>query len=280
MQICAITNVYNESFNLPIWLRYYGKQLGSNNCIIVDHASTDGSTATLNGAGHIYLPSGPFDDVQRSERMTAFANAMLKIYDVVIYTDCDEILVPDPRQYASLREFCERNDGECATAIGLELLHNLTYEKPFEADKDVLAQRKYVRFAAPFCKTLLVRKNVEWSGGFHASSFAPRFGGLYLFHLRWVDLGECLRRLAITRDIPRANPRQASHHLEPFVQYVDRFRRFADLKVEIDERFEFNEYLAEVMTTTTRADNGLYYIGTKIRSKELYVVPESFVGVF
>ena len=40
----AVTFVYNESFNLPLWRRHYGAQLGTENLFIVDDGSDDGST--------------------------------------------------------------------------------------------------------------------------------------------------------------------------------------------------------------------------------------------
>jgi hypothetical protein len=280
MRICAMTNVYNESFNLPIWLKYYGEQLGYKNCIVIDHASTDGSTEFLNGAGHIYFPPGPFDDRERSKRISALANAMLETYDVVIYTDCDEIIVADPREYASLPDFCEKNYGDCATTIGLDLIHNLACEKPFEEGKNILSQRKYALFSGACCKTLLIRKKVVWGGGFHSSSFAPQFGGLFLFHLRCVDLGETLRRLAITQEIPRADPHQGIHQVESFMRYVDRFRWFAKLDVEIDDEFRFENYISEVKAATTITPGGLYRVGTKVRSVGQHIVPEAFSGIF
>ena len=39
MKNAAVTFVYNESFNLPIWIRYFGGQFGTKNLFVVDGAS-------------------------------------------------------------------------------------------------------------------------------------------------------------------------------------------------------------------------------------------------
>jgi len=38
---------YNESFYLKRWYRWYGSQLGIENCFVLDHGSDDGSTDDL-----------------------------------------------------------------------------------------------------------------------------------------------------------------------------------------------------------------------------------------
>jgi hypothetical protein len=278
MRICAITNVYNEAFNLPIWLSHYGAQVGIQNCIVVDHGSDDGSTDDLLGASRINIPRTTFNDHVRARLISGLANAMLQTYDAVIYTDCDEILVADPLKFANLVEFAGAMKGPCATAIGLNLVHNIAFEGAIEHGSGILKQRGYAHFVSPMCKTLMVRKSVTWGGGFHSCSLAPTFSDLFLFHLRWVDLGECLRRLTLTRNIGFSDNVAGTHHRVAYLDYLKNFQEIATRK--ISEDFDFSPYIEKLHPNMLVNDAGLYSAKVDIRSDPLFKVPERFSNVF
>ena len=65
MKIAALTYVYNENVNLPIWRRYYGTNFGEENLFVVDRESDDGSTVDLGAANRIRVPRVAFDDRRR-----------------------------------------------------------------------------------------------------------------------------------------------------------------------------------------------------------------------
>ncbi len=50
-----VTMAYNEATMLPLWLRHYERQVGAENCYVLDHGSSDGSTVGIN-ANLIRLP--------------------------------------------------------------------------------------------------------------------------------------------------------------------------------------------------------------------------------
>ena len=172
------------------------------------------------------MPTAPFDDVRRANIVSDIANALLHSYDFVIYSDCDEILVADPIKFASLGDFCAKFHGPCSAGIGSNLVHNIKCESPLEAAEGVLIQRSHVQFVSPMCKPLLIRERVSWGAGFHSANFPLDFSGLFLFHLRWVDLGECLKRLAITRKINFNNPNEGAHQRLSNLEYINIFAGF------------------------------------------------------
>src|SRR5438132_5203078 len=96
MKIAIVTMVYNERVNLPIWIRPYSAHCPGAALFVIDHGSDDGSTQGLPGINLIPLPRTPFDDQTRTEFVTDFQHALLRFYDIVIYTDCDDMLVADP----------------------------------------------------------------------------------------------------------------------------------------------------------------------------------------
>lgn len=211
MKVCCFTNARDEYFNLPIWAKYYTNQFGPENCIILDHGSEEAALRNTHGASIIRLPISEFDDVRRAQAVRHFAESMLKYYDAIVYTDCDEILVADPRKYSGLLEMISKMESDSVTAIGLNVIHDTRTEDPIVDGRSILSQRKYVQFTSPMCKTLISKNPIIWGGGFHSSSHPVSFADLYLFHLRAVDFGESLKRLSITRKLTWADKNAGLH---------------------------------------------------------------------
>ena len=145
MRVCAITNVYNEFFNLPIWLRYYGRELGIENCIVVDHGSDSLPPETAD-CSLIRTPRSTFDDNKRARTLSHLVSGMLEHYDAVIYTDCDEFLVADPGKYSGLRDYLASSNKPAWTAIGFDVEHHLVAEEALDPERPVLDQRSHLMF--------------------------------------------------------------------------------------------------------------------------------------
>jgi Ricin-type beta-trefoil lectin domain-like/Glycosyl transferase family 2 len=190
----VMTIVRNESVFLPIWLRYYRQFFSAQDMYVLDHQSTDGSTE---GHGFVRVPvSHPEygagwqrDIVQRSQ------HELIGRYDVVLCTDVDEIVAPDPR-LGDLGTYIDRFDEDFITCQGYEILHRKDLEPPFDPTRNVLRQR-FTWYANPlYSKPLLARVPMLWNGGCH-----ERIDGrtnndphLYLIHLHRMDYDICLTR--------------------------------------------------------------------------------------
>jgi hypothetical protein len=202
MQIAIITMAYNERVNLPIWLRHYTKHCPGAALFVIDHGSDDGSTRGLAGATVIPLPRTPFDDQMRVEVVADIQHALLRVYDVVIYTDCDEMLVADPRKHASLAGFLGVIGAEVIAPVGLNLQHLLGIEASIDLAAPILGQRRHVRFASGMCKPSIARVPLIWVPGFHWCDRMPDYrADLFQFHLKWMDMGVSLGRLHLTREM-------------------------------------------------------------------------------
>jgi hypothetical protein len=205
---------FNETRNLPRWLEHYSSQLGDGQCIVVDHGTDDGSTTRLREAiGRVRLPRHlPYDDHRRAAFISQLVSALLEYYDGVLYTDCDEFLVADPRRYESLSDLFTHCATPHITALGFDVVH-LAQQEPLASDRPLLVQRQYVHFNQAMCKTLVVKEPIRWYGGFHTSDHPPHFPGLYLFHAKHADLQARIDRTAVTRQIAMrsGSERQAPH---------------------------------------------------------------------
>jgi hypothetical protein len=202
MQTAIVTMAYNERINLPIWIRHYTHHCPGATLFVIDHGSDDGSTRDLTGVNVIPLPRTPFDDQTRVEVVSDLQHALLRVYDVVIYTDCDEMLVADPRKHASLGGLLASVESEVIAPVGLNLQHLPGIEAPIDVEVPILGQRRHVRFASGMCKPSIARVPLIWVPGFHWCDRLPDYrADLYQFHLKWMDMGASLGRLRLTREM-------------------------------------------------------------------------------
>jgi hypothetical protein len=222
------------------------------------------------------MPRGPFSDHQRARFISDLATSLLSTYDVVIYTDCDELLVADPAKFVNLIEFCEALETPCATATGLNVVHHLDHEGAIDGAREILQQRSFAQFVSPMCKSLIIREAVSWGHGFHSCNLPPALGDLFLFHLRWVDLGECLRRLTVTQQIQFAQ--RAHHHHESFKQYIRYFEDFSRRAVE--DQLNMEMYHHELLKMSRLNAEGRYIFEGDLRSDAAIRIPSRFRSIF
>jgi hypothetical protein len=154
MNTAVITFTYNEKVNLPIWLRYYGDNFGEDNLFVADRGSNDGSISNIGGANLLKIPRNEFDEHQKTDFIANLHSALLNYYKTVIITDCDEILVPDPLSYRTLRQYVDEGDFEYVNAIGLEVLHMINQEDPLDLSRPILFNGSSPAFSHRPAKTL------------------------------------------------------------------------------------------------------------------------------
>jgi hypothetical protein len=226
MLTAVITFVYNEKVNLPIWHRYYGGIFGERNLFVIDHSSSDGSTDNLGPVGKLWLPRKELDEHKRCVFMASFVKGLLEYFETVIYTDCDEMLVPDLCIYSDLKDYVERNDFEYTAPVGLNLQHIISLEPPLNLALPILQQRRFARFSAAMCKPLITRVPLIWSTGFHASDRPIRIDpNLFLLHLKSMDYDIGLQKQKLTREMAWAASSIRAGHGAHARYDDDRFKR-------------------------------------------------------
>lgn len=194
-EVAVVLTTYNEARLLPIWLTYYGRQVGYENLYILDDGSTDGSTDDLGPVQVIRMEREPIDQIRRSIRVSCFHTQLLQHYRAAIYTDVDEFLVVDPMMGLGLRDYVLEHVEGHVNALGFNILQNWPQEGDYEPSLPLLAQRQYAQFSRAYCKQLIHTHSVRWQPGFHLTNAPFALGtGLYLFHTRAFD-----RTTSITR---------------------------------------------------------------------------------
>lgn len=211
MRLAAVTMAYNEPVWAGVWARFYSRQVGAENCFLLDHGSDDGSTEGLEV--HVErMARSALDENARATTVSAVVAELLRSYDAVVHSDVDELVLADPSRYRDLLEFAEAVPGLVVTAAGLDVQHLPGEEPPLDVRRPIGEQRHWVRFSAAMCKPSFVRRPVRWMPGFHRCDAEMAVDGLYLLHLRYADLGLGLQRLGRTRSqsfsTPETNPHQ------------------------------------------------------------------------
>ena len=118
---CAmVTITHNEEDMFPIWFRYYSRHFEPRDMFVLDHMTTDGSLDNL--PKDVWLIkynvkyAMPVHD--RSETIRFFQDFLFRMaYKCVVYSDVDEIIVPNPMLYPGglaqyLTEFIGQGDKE------------------------------------------------------------------------------------------------------------------------------------------------------------------------
>jgi len=256
-KIAIMTMVYNESTNLPIWMRHYRRVAPSANLFVIDHSSDDGSTDFLFGVAKIPLPRGELDEGDRTFFINSLQQGFLRYYDIVIYTDCDELLVPDPAKSIALDSYLRDQPYSYASPIGINVLHIADREPAIDFTQPLLRQRQYGQFQSSMCKPLVTRIALTWEPGFHSCDRRPNIDeDLYLFHIKQIDKDEALRRHHVVQLLPWSGAAIAAKHGAHHRYDDERFLRefFLDpanqLRQEGAREFTFEAEIAQLRQET------------------------------
>jgi hypothetical protein len=271
--------IYNEPEYLKIWSNYYGRQVGIDNCFVIDHGSDDECTNPYRFLNIIRTPRSPQDEERRVKTISDFVGFLLHHYDVVLYTDVDEILVPNPNLYRGLKHFCEEMKEDVVTAIGLNVHHLFESEEEIDIEQPILIQRPWVRMVSPMCKPLITKRPIIWGRGFHSSDYPTIFGEIYLFHLRYFDLNIGLRRLKQTRNLARrtkSDEAAAAHQRLEDHQFTEMMRAIANMEKVIPERFSLSSDPIHGAIDTLMAENRNCRIRLDFFSSHLWWIPQEF----
>ncbi len=278
MRLAALTMAYNEPVWAGVWARFYSRQVGAENCFLLDHGSDDGSTEGL-GISVERLARAPLDEYARAAAVSARAAELLRCYDAVVHSDVDELVLPNPSRYTGLHAFAETLTGEVVTTVGLDLQHLSGEEAPLDVRRQIGEQRQWVRFSAAMCKPAFVRRPVRWAPGFHECDAPMLTGGLFLVHLRYADLGLGLLRLARTRGQTFADAATNLHQRVSDQEFTDMVGAIGRLPQETI-RFDLDEapmatWLDRLRAGKANGDDWLTLAGDR-----LWRIPDQWRSLF
>ena len=290
MKLAAVTMVYNEPDYMDLWRRHYARQVGEENCYVIDHGSDDGTTEALGAVNVIRIPRSPKDNELRANFVSEFCSELLSRYDAVAHVDIDELLVPDPRYHRHLHDCAVAMTGPVMHAVGLEVWHLAETEPPIDITHPVSLQRGWTWFNSALCKPVIIREPVKWSPGFHSVDAPLALDHLFLFHLRYFDVERGLRRLAHTRSgggggMAWASDSAGSHQRQPDENWLKLVTDVAKLKQSIGADLDAGgEPMASLLQAVVESQKSreakTYKIDLGIHGRTLLPIPLRFKGRF
>ena len=195
---CAIfTIVKDEDYFLPIWLKHYSKYFSKDDIYVLDHDSVDGSTDNLGVKVTKVHRDLAFDHQWLVDTVSSYQSELLQQYEVVIFTEADELLYSIERPLNMLIDsFLINNSQQYLTCTGYEVIHNINKEKPILLGDSIIQNRNEWFKYTPYDKTLISKIPLKWCWGFHDPIGVPReyCPELFMFHLHRVDFEFMLKR--------------------------------------------------------------------------------------
>lgn len=238
--IAFITMARDEEIFLKAWIENGLRVHKSAVFYIIDHASVVPLAETLKDfieqreiqANFIRLPAVPFDDDFKAMSLSGLAKSLVHCYDVVVVSDCDELLVglkiPMENVYEELLKI-ER----FAAPIGFEIVQHTMLEGEFNPAVPILQQRNFGFFAGGYTKPVIWRGRTEFGAGLHKIRddflYLPN---LALLHLRSVDKVISDNRANLRRQYELSESQKEQgrgvHWRRPIEQKVDLFRKLRE----------------------------------------------------
>jgi len=270
----AVTMARDEADMLPRWVQYYGGQFGVDNLLVIDDGSVDGSTENL-PCQRYRLPAGPTKlpwVAMRRKLVNGFARALLACYDVVVFSDVDEFLVPDPRRYDGLLDYVNKTgDRSVVAPLAVNVLHDARLEPALDPEQPVLAQRSLVKFVPGMCKPLIKRVPADWSAGLHGISAPFEIDrDLLLVHLKYYDTAflaaVARQRRAVNEQDDRGGA--ASAWTLSAEELASRLRSWVELPAG-EEVEEFDPSEPDLSAVVSAHDSGFYRsVGSQLSAME------------
>lgn len=195
---CAIfVMVKDENLFLPIWLKYYSKFFSGEDIYVFDHRTTDDSIIKCQEQYkfNVIPLSYPYSFDHEWFKVVAYntQKKLLKSYEYVVFTDVDEIIIPDRKKYNGLDDYINKMTDDSIQCLGYDLIHMENDEDDYDPDKSVLSQRKYWYHTFWYNKTLISKRPLDWEIGFHEvrDNQTSIDRDLLLVHLHKLDFKKC-----------------------------------------------------------------------------------------
>lgn len=203
----AFTIAKNETYFLEMWVNYYSRSIPKQDLFILDHDSDSKETKELfkkyRDEGITIVPihnEFSFNHYWLRDIVQKFQRFMLYSYEIVLFAEPDEIIIPRPDLYAkSLKDYIvdkmEESGAKVLRCVGYSVEHQRQKEPPINLSAPVMSQRKFWRYHRLYDKTLIASIECSWSLGFHEIAAKPDWPTpdrhLLLVHLHKLDYELC-----------------------------------------------------------------------------------------
>ena len=142
-----------------------------------------------------------------------------QLYDVVMFCDTDEFIVPDPAKYAGLRAYVEartRRPRRRRRRWASTCVHHVDAEPPLDLTQPLLGQRRLAKFLPLMCKPAIKWVPAHWSAGTHGVRTPYAVDpDLWMFHMKFGDRDHLQEAADHRLRMVEADGRSARHPVAP-----------------------------------------------------------------
>lgn len=293
MSVAFVTMVYDDAFFLDLWVRYYSRFTDRRNLYVITHGPQDYAHEIAAGCNIIEVNRrAPYRsmDQDRFQLVNHLCSGLNYMFDWVVYNDVDELLVLDPALGDDLIGYIEGIDRrtKVVSPLGVEVLHRVDLESDYDPSRAMLAQRKYMRVNAWYCKPCLTQIPLQWGPDGHGSEHEvyTLSEDLYLFHLKWFD-----QQFHIDRHQDRLNMRGTNEDGSALVFGAGswgwskfEYQRISNdyLRFTIEKKgtgFDFTQERERLKRSYVKGKTGFYSTDWFVDG-DLRILPDRFVGLF
>ena len=164
--------------------------------------------------------------------------------------------------------------------------NSIDHESDLDINKPILSQRTYAAPTRTMCKPSLIRRRVSWSPGFHSYDGPLQFGGLFLFHLAYMD-----QHMAMTRQLKRhtqfypSEDRATPHHqvdtatVQSWMEGWSRHPAIDSATFRADCP-HLSKFISDMIVSNDRREGGIYGFNMSVNPQEKWRIPERFRSLF
>jgi len=198
MKTIAYTMVQNDMVILQLWINYYKRFF--DRLFVIGNATKDEYREHLDNLKKTHaldyeiLPTFQSDSFQTVSVVREYSERFHKEYDWVLHSDCDEIVIADPRKFKNLHDFMSRQRRRLTHCEGWDVIQ-MADEEAIDYARPYLAQRSHWARNTSYNKPLLAKRPIDWAAGCHKEhgmddeeSKSIENTGLYLLHLKYSDM--------------------------------------------------------------------------------------------
>jgi hypothetical protein len=279
-QPIAVTDAMSPDGYFPLWHRYYARELGAANLIVVTYEGMAQHFSSFEFRKIYELP-GAYNDDRRLAAINEIGLEIVAANGRLLRADVDEFIVPDPRKYSSLREYLARADVPYVTARGFDVIQS-PHEAPLDLTRPIiLEQRRFAFAVAALNKTCVTSVPLQWGRGFHQCTAPPEFADLYLLHLKRADI-QFQKDWAKHMVTNINDDAYAKKYYEDTIGYVDDFhrQRFELPTLGGDALYDRADFDAKFFATLKKNEARGLYDGPFLIDEANVEIPEGFRGVF
>lgn len=268
--IAFLTMARDETFMMRAWIENGLRISPDAEFFVLDHGSEPALADTLTEytetrgvkINFTRIPPVPFDDSFKAMALSNFAKILLQCYEIVVTTDCDELLVglgiPDSEVLSKLQSFAG-----IVAPIGFEIVQHISRENAFDPAIEIEKQRAYGFLTSGYTKPVIWKKRSEFSAGLHAIrddfEYEPTLG---LLHLRSVDASISTSRAAQRREVELAPSQlkagRGGHWKKAPEQKINFFAKLNGLDAIPEYQDVFPGFMDAMATMHKKNDSGFY----------------------